>query len=48
MPSVIGLPFFRKADESNVPSAFDGSRQFALVPHTIARDATRNNPTALS
>jgi hypothetical protein len=30
-----------------VPSSFDGGRQFALVPHTIARDAPRDNPTPL-
>jgi hypothetical protein len=41
------LSLFRKADESNVTSTFDGSRQFALVPHTIAGDAARNNPTPL-
>jgi hypothetical protein len=28
-----------------VPSPLDGGRQFALVPHTIARDAPRDNPT---
>jgi hypothetical protein len=30
-----------------VPSPLDGGRQFALVPHTIARDAPRDNPTPL-
>jgi hypothetical protein len=41
------LSLFRKADESDVPSPLDGGRQFALVPHTIAGDAPRNNPTPL-
>jgi hypothetical protein len=30
-----------------VPSPLDGGRQFALVPHTIAGDAPRDNPTPL-
>jgi hypothetical protein len=30
-----------------MPSPLDGGRQFALVPHTIARDAPRDNPTPL-
>jgi hypothetical protein len=42
------LSLFCKADESDVPSTFDGSRQFSLVPHTIAGDAARNDPTPLS
>jgi len=31
-----------------VPSPFDGSRQLALVPHAIAGDTPRDNPTPLS
>jgi hypothetical protein len=31
-----------------VPSPLDGSRQFALVPRTIAGDTPRNDPTPLS
>jgi hypothetical protein len=31
-----------------VPSPLDGGRQFALVPHAIAGDASRDNPTPLS
>jgi hypothetical protein len=42
------LSLFREADERNVPSPLDGSRQFALVPHAIAGDAPRNDPTPLS
>ncbi len=42
------LSLFRKADESDVPSPLDGGRQFALVPHTIAGDTPRDNPTPLS
>jgi hypothetical protein len=42
------LALFCKADEGDVPSPLDGGRQFALVPHTITGDATRDNPTPLS
>jgi len=31
-----------------VPSPFDGSRQLALVPHAIAGDTPRDDPTPLS
>jgi hypothetical protein len=44
---VTGLSLFCKTDESDVPSPFDGGGQFALVPHAIAGDAPRDNPTPL-
>jgi len=31
-----------------VPSPLDSGRQFALMPHAIAGDAPRDNPTPLS
>jgi hypothetical protein len=31
-----------------MPSPLDGSRQFALMPHTIAGDTPRNDTTPLS
>jgi hypothetical protein len=42
------LSFFRKTDESDVPGPFDRSRQLALVPHAIAGDTPRDDPTPLS
>ena len=47
-PQYDRLSLFREADERNVPSPLDGSRQFALVPQAIAGDAPRDNPTPLS
>jgi hypothetical protein len=46
-PQRVRLSLFRKADESNMTSPFDGGRQFALVPHAIAGDTPRDNPTPL-
>jgi hypothetical protein len=45
---VTGLSFFCEADKRDVSSPLDGSRQFTLVPHAIAGDTPRNNPTPLS